>query len=289
VRTISIIGLGLIGGSLGLALKRSGGWLVVGCARRPETARLALSRGAVDLMEATPQAVARADVVIIATPVIATREVFSLIAGHLRPGCVVSDVASTKVQVMKWAQELLPPQVRFVGGHPMAGKETSGLEAAEADLFQDCPYCLVTASSASAEAVAIIKELILSIGARPVLIEAETHDFLVAGISHLPLVLSTALVRATTQSSSWPQMSALAASGYRDVSRLASTHPRMSRDICLSNQGPILEWLDRFITELEKFRQLIGGGSDQLEKAFEQANLARQEWLGEKGQRDKSC
>jgi len=289
VRTVSIIGLGLIGGSLGLALKRSGGWQVVGYARRPETARLALSRGAVDRMEAISQAVARADVVIIATPVMATGEVFSLIAGHLRPGCVVSDVASTKSQVMKWAQELLPAQVSFVGGHPMAGKETSGLEAAEADLFRDCPYCLVPASSASAEAVTIMKDLVLSIGARPVPIEAETHDFLVAGISHLPLVLSTALVGATTQSSSWSQMSALAASGYRDVSRLASTHPRMSRDICLSNQGPILEWLDRFIAELEKFRQLIGGGSDQLEKAFEQANLARQEWLGKKGQKDKSC
>ena len=289
MRTVSIIGLGLIGGSLGLALKRSGGWQVVGCARRPETARLALSRGAVDRIEAAPRAVARADVVIIATPVMAIREVFSLIASHLKSGCVVSDVASTKVQVMKWAQELLPAQVSFIGGHPMAGKETPGLEAAEADLFRDCPYCLVPASSASAEAMAIMKELVLSIGARPVPIEAEAHDFLVAGISHLPLVISTALVGATTQNASWPQMAALAASGYRDVSRLASTHPRMSLDICLSNQGPILEWLDRFSAELEKFRHLIRDGSDELERAFERVNLARQEWLEKRVQKDKSC
>jgi len=289
VRTVSIIGLGLIGGSLGLALKRSGGWQVVGYARRPETARLALNRGAVDRMEATPQAAARADVVIVSTPVMATREVLSLIAGHLRLGCIVSDVASTKVQVMKWAQEFLPAQVSFIGGHPMAGKETPGLEAAEADLFKNCPYCLVQTSSASAEAVAIMKEIVLSIGARPVPIEAETHDFLVAGISHLPLIISTALVESTTQSSSWPQMAALAASGYRDVSRLASTHPIMSRDICLSNQGPILEWLDRFSAELEKFRRLIGSGSDELQKAFEQVNRARQEWLDKREQKDKSC
>ncbi len=289
MRTVSIIGLGLIGGSLGLALKRSGGWQVVGYARRPETAQLALNRGAVDRIVATPQAAARADVVIISTPVMSTREVLSLIAGHLRQGCIVSDVASTKVQVMKWAQELLPAQVSFIGGHPMAGKETPGLETAEADLFKNCPYCLVQTSSANSEALATMKEIVLSIGARPVTIEAEIHDFLVAGISHLPLIVSTALVEATTQSSSWPQLAALASSGYRDASRLASTHPIMSRDICLSNQGPILEWLDRFSAELNKLRQLIGSGDEGLEKAFEQANLARQQWLDKKDQKDKSC
>ena len=289
MRTVSIIGLGLIGGSLGLALKRSGGWQVVGYARRPETSQLALSRGAVDRMENTPQAAANADVVIISTPVMASREVLSLISGHLRPGCIVSDVASTKVQVMKWAHELLPAQVSFVGGHPMAGKETPGFEAAEADLFKDCPYCLVSSTSTNASALAVMKEMVLSIGARPVPIEAETHDFLVAGISHLPLLISTALVGATTQSSSWPEMAGLAANGYRDTSRLASTHPRMSRDICLSNQGPILEWLDRFSAELEKFRQLIGGSGEGLEKAFEQVKLARQKWLDKKEQKDKSC
>jgi prephenate dehydrogenase len=289
VRTVSIIGLGLIGGSLGLALKRSGGWQVVGYARRPETAKLALDRGAVDFMAATPQAAAGADVVIVSTPVMATREVFSLIAGHLGPGSIVSDVASTKVQVMKWAQDLLPAQVSFIGGHPMAGKETPGLEVADADLFKNCAYCLVQTSSANAEAMAIMKEIVLSVGARPVPIEAETHDFLVAGISHLPLIVSTALVEATTQSSSWPQLAELASSGYRDASRLASTHPVMSRDICLSNQGPILEWLDRFTAELQKLRQLVGSGNDGLERAFEQANMARQQWLGKKEQKDKSC
>ena len=138
---VAIIGLGLIGGSVGLGLKQANEpvWEVVGYARRPEVASAALASGVVDRVETSlKQTVRKADLVIVATPVLTIREILSQIAEYLTPGCVVTDTASTKLQVMKWAEELLPSAVDFVGGHPMAGKETYGIQAAGANLLKGC-------------------------------------------------------------------------------------------------------------------------------------------------------
>lgn len=276
---VAVIGLGLIGGSMGLALKQAD-FEVVGFARRGEVAQRALAIGAVDRAEADlASAVEGAQMVIIATPVLAMKEILAQLGRMLPHSSVVSDTASTKEQVMGWAQESLPPGVSFIGGHPMAGKEILGIEAAEAELFRGCIYCLVPGENASEEAISLVEGLVKKIGAKPLFLDATEHDSLVAGISHLPLLLSTALVSATSKSPQWPKMAKLAASGFRDLSRLASGSPQMSRDICLTNREHILRCIDEFSKELGKLRRLLSEGGDELEEAFLRAREARERWL----------
>jgi prephenate dehydrogenase len=283
-RRIAIVGLGLIGGSIGLVLKRAGsdGVELVGYARRPETADRALQLGAIDRVEGSlASAVDKADLVILATPTMSVKEILSQIGSHLPAGCVVTDVASTKVQVMKWAEESLPPSASFVGGHPMAGKELSGIDVADADLFKGCTYCIVPGRGSSDDAVQAVVDLVNRIGARPVFVNAAEHDQFVAGISHLPLVLASALVMATTRSPYWSKMSELASTGYQGATRLASQHPRMNRDICLTNGENIVSWIDDFTKELQRFRALIAEGDLGLEQAFDRARQARNAWIEE--------
>ena len=284
VGRIAIVGLGLIGGSLGLALKKARGTEieVVGFSRRSETVATARARGVIDKAAADlVSAVGEADVVVVATPVMAIREILERVASHLPSGCIVTDIGSTKSRVMQWADEYLPSSASFVGGHPMAGKETSGLDEADADLFRDCVYCLVPAPRAPEEAMEAVSGLVEAIGARPLLIDAESHDSLVAGVSHLPILLSASFVAATAGSSQWPEMAKLAAGGYRDISRLASGDPHMNRDICLTNRDEIIRWMDRYIEELTQFRRLIAEDNSELVNALDHARQAREEWLRE--------
>ena len=285
--TVSIIGLGLLGGSLGLALKkaRGAGIEIVGFSRRAETVSTAKERGVVDV--AAPDlasAVSGAEAVVIATPVLTIKDMLREMSGHLTDGCLVTDMGSTKVEVMRWAREYLPRTVAFVGGHPMAGKETSGLDEADAGLFRGCAYCLVPARNTEEHQVDWLKGMVESVGGRPLIIDAELHDSLVAGVSHLPILLSAAFVSATTGSSQWDEMTRLAAGGYRDVSRLASGDPQMNRDICLTNRHQILRWIDAYIEELGEYRRLVADAGDGLMDALGRARAAREKWLREGGQ-----
>ncbi len=282
---ITIIGLGLIGGSLGLALKRSG-WRaaeIIGCTRSQSTASIALERRAVDSISLDPQkAVQGSDLVILAIPVLAVPDVLFAIASVLKDGAIVTDTGSTKLQIMQWARELLPPYVSFVGGHPMAGKETMGIESADAGLFQGAVYCLTPQEGTTKERMDMVKDMVTAIGAIPLDIDPDEHDNLVAGISHLPMLLSVALVLATTQSPDWSKMSGLAASGYRDVTRLASGSPEMHADICLTNKGNIVAWLDTLIGKLQEIRATLSEGDAHIKTMLTLAREARQKWLEER-------
>jgi prephenate dehydrogenase len=278
----TIIGLGLIGGSIGLALRqgRKPRWEIVGYSRHQDTLAKALSLGAIEREESNlKDAVGQAELVIIATPVLTVKKIFSQIAPYLRSNCIVTDVGSTKVQIMRWAEEILPPGVDFIGGHPMAGRETYGVEAAKAELFRRCTYCLTPSEKASPKSIDTVVGMVKELGATPFFVEAQEHDNLVAGISHLPMLLSATLVSCTTKSASWSRMSKLAASGYHDLTRLASGNPEVNAHICLSNQEAIVNWIDRFSQELERYRQLVAKGDKRLERALTEANEARQEWL----------
>jgi prephenate dehydrogenase len=283
---LAIIGLGLIGGSVGLALKQAN-WRqaeVVGYVRRHEVGSLALKLGAVDKVESNlRETVKDANIVIIAAPILTIKDIFSQIAPDLSADSIVTDTASTKLQIMRWAEELLPPEINFVGGHPMAGKETSGISAATADLFRNCTYCLTPAPQARPAAVRTVKEMVKKLGAIPLTISAQEHDRLVAGVSHLPLLLSVALVSATTKNPSWKKMSCIAASGYRDLTRLASGNPEVNAHICLTNQAAIVSWIDEFSEELQRLRKLVADESNEIEKALALANEARQKWLKRRG------
>ena len=168
----------------------------------------------------------------------------------------------------------------------MAGSEKSGIAAATATLLEGCTYCLSPAPSANPEAVRSIVELVEQMGASPFFIEAAEHDRLVAGISHLPTLLSAALVLATTRNPHWPRMSRLAASGYRDLTRLASGDPRMNRDISLTNRENIISWLDDLAEELSRFRRVISEDSKELEKVLVEAQKARLRWLEGRDDKD---
>ena len=280
---ITIIGLGLIGGSLGLALKAAKltGIEIVGYDKDTLAAGDARRLRAVDKSERSLQrAVRDARLVIIATPIMAIRGVMEEIAGELRENCVVTDTASTKAIVMEWASQLLPPTVSFVGGHPMAGKETSGVQNAEAKLFAGKPYCVIPAPEASEGAVGVVTGIVQLVGTQPFFIGADEHDRYVAAVSHLPLVLSTALFTLVRGSPAWPELSSLASSGFRDVTRLASTDAELSHDICLTNREGVLHWLDRAVEELRRYRELLQEGREEdLFKNFARAELERDTYV----------
>ena len=181
---------------------------------------------------------------ILATPIGGIHDLLQLFGPELEAGTIVTDTGSTKVEVLRWAEEYLPSAVDFVGGHPMAGKELSGPEAAEADLFQDATYCIIPGNGADQVAVRVVTQMAEVVGAKPYFIDAAEHDSYVAAVSHLPLVLSTVLVRLNSGNPAWPEVAKLASGGFRDVSRLAAGSPEMSRDY-MPDQPGIDQPLDR--------------------------------------------
>jgi prephenate dehydrogenase len=283
-KRITIIGLGLIGGSLGLALKAAKveGIEVAGHDMSRGATNAARRMGAIDAAEHNlPAAVETAGIVIVATPVLTIREVFGQIAPYLPEGCVVSDTGSTKERIMEWAAELLPGHVSFVGGHPMAGKETPGIENAEAGLFRGRAYCICPAVDAHESAVAAVAGLAALVGAEPLYLDPREHDQYAAAVSHLPLVVSTALFTLLRASPAWPDIAPMASSGFRDLTRLASGDPGMAHDIFLTNREAVLHWVERMLDELERYRDLLRGDGESLLETFARARAERDEFLAQ--------
>ena len=278
MKKIAVLGLGLIGGSLGLALHQAGvANHISGYDSNPDATYQAWEIGAItEICNTAEKAVQQADMVILATPILAMPELLENIAPELKRGVLVTDTASTKVQILNWAKTLLPANVMFVGGHPMAGRELSGIEAAEVGLFEGCAYCLIPAAQASSEGVAQLSEIVIRLGAHPLVLDADRHDRLVAGISHLPFVLSSALVQCLSKEEGWKELTTLAAGGFRDTSRLAAGSPPMYRDICVTNKAEILNWLDALALELDNIRSLIARDDENLETYFAQAKQLRE-------------
>ena len=284
---ITIIGLGLIGGSIGLGLKQkaSDKVEVSGYDKELEAGRKAEKLKAVDKAHwKLEDAVKDAKMVIIATPVLAIREMLELISDMVPPGCVVTDTGSTKSEIMNWAEEYLPREVSFVGGHPMAGKEFSGIDAADANLFQNARYAVIPGRRAKEEAVRAVLGMVELLEAKPYFLDAMEHDSYVAAVSHLPIIVSSALVSVTTKSPSWREMSKMAATGYRDVSRLASGDPVMNLDISVTNRDNLLHWVEQAIQELRHFHNMIGKTADEegleaLGDTFSKVWQNREKWL----------
>ncbi len=288
---VAIIGLGLIGTSIGLGLrdwaardKRAGGDKLhiigfdIDIAQQQQAKRMkATDEMAWDM----PSAVRDADLVIVATPVGTVADIFATIGKHLKHGSVVTDVCSTKGQVMGWAREKLPTTTNFVGGHPMAGK-TQSTEGAEAALFKGATWCVCPAVRASEAAVQMVLGVIAALDAEAQFIDPEEHDGFVGAVSHLPFVLSSALMNTVSTGPAWRDMKQLSASGFRDVSRLASGSPEMHRDICVTNRGSVLRWLDEYTASLLNFRNLLAEEGAEQEAAlhafFAQARDARADW-----------
>lgn len=286
LQRVAILGLGLIGGSLGLAIRAARlARVVAGYDAAPGVAERARERGAVDLACATlADAVAQADMVVIATPTRAAEETLRSVASHLAPFAVVTDVCSVKTPLVRLAPNALRQSERFVGGHPMAGSERAGIEAASADLFRGARWVLTPTAQTAPDALSRVRSLVHALGAAPLEMDAEAHDWAVAGISHLPLTVAVALTRTLAHGPDWPVAAALAAGGYRDTTRVAAGDPVMGRDILLANREALLARLDAFSATLATLRDTIArGDTAEIEAILCEAQAARLAWAQRNG------
>lgn len=268
---ITIIGTGLIGGSWGLALRRAGfRGERIGC-DRVETLEKALGAGAIDLVEPDPlRAAAGSSLVILAAPVSEIIRLLAPMSRAVSESALVTDTGSTKSMICNAAGKYFRDKALFLGGHPLAGKENSGVENASPDLFENAAYIL-TPCSPQAESdprIAAFRELVASLGARVVTMEPAPHDEAMAFLSHLPQLASTALASVIEERKT-PHVD-LAASGLRDVIRLAGSPYGMWRDICSTNLENIKPALDALIETLQRMREHLGDNA--LERDFQLAH-----------------
>ncbi|HET7339367.1 MAG TPA: prephenate dehydrogenase [Candidatus Dormibacteraeota bacterium] len=268
VATVGIVGLGLMGSSFALALKKVRPDIaVVGTDPNPAVLEKALKRDIVASADADPAVLAMADAVFVAAPISAMRTVFAELAPVLG-GKPVTDMASTKATVMEWAAA---EGLDLVGGHPMCGKEDTGIDAADGTVFKGAAWVLTRDEMA-------ITSLVEAVGAHPVFMDAITHDRLVAGVSHSAFLLSVAYVLALSRRSEWPEASRLAASGFRDMSRLAGGDPGMYAWIARTNREHVLELLDAISKELGRLYRHLEADDPRLVELFEEARAVRERW-----------
>jgi prephenate dehydrogenase len=265
---VAIVGLGLMGSSFALALKRAQpGTVVVGSDPDPITLRKALDRGIVESASADLSVVDVADMVVVAVPILAVKNVFSNLRGRV-DGKVVSDMASTKVSVMEWASA---SGIDLVGGHPMCGKEASGIDGADASIFKGAPWVLTREDRE-------VSGMVESVGAQPLVMDAATHDRLVAGVSHAAFLLSVGYVLSLSGRPDWAEASKLAASGFRDMSRLAAGDPELYAGISRTNRDHLVEQLDAISATLAKLRRHLQDDDPRLVELFEDAKSVRDRW-----------
>ena len=278
---LAVIGVGLIGGSFALALKKARvASQVVGAGRSAANLRLARRRGIIDSIAANAAAAARgADLIFVATPVSQFERIFRQIAPVLGPQAVVTDGGSTKRDVIAAARRSLGKKAsQFVPAHPIAGAERSGAGAARADLFRDRRVVLTPVKENSREAIKRVSSVWEACGARVSRMTAAEHDAVLAAVSHLPHLLAFALVHEVAGRKNSEQLFSFAAGGFRDFTRIASSHPEMWRDICLANRDRLLLEARRFERKIREIRKLLSDGA-ALEKLFVEARQAREKWL----------
>ncbi len=280
---LAVIGVGLIGGSFALALKQARRVShVVGAGRSQANLRLALERGAIDSIAPDASAAARdADVILVAAPVAQFPQLLEEIARELSPRCVVSDAGSTKRDVIAAARGALGPKVaQFVPGHPIAGAEKSGAAAASAELFRHRRVVLTPIQENPREAIDLVEKLWKACGASVSRMDAAEHDAGLAAVSHLPHVLAFALVHEVAGRPNASQLFSFAAGGFRDFTRIASSHPEMWRDICVANRDRLVLEIEKYEEKLQAVKALVKAGDGAaLERLFGEAREAREQWL----------
>ncbi len=282
-RRVAVIGVGLIGGSFALALKAAKACAeVVGVGRSRANLDAALSLGAIDVATGdVAQAVRGADLVLVATPVAQFAAVFRALEPVLAADALVTDAGSTKRDVVAAARAQLGAKVaQFVPAHPIAGAEHSGAAAARADLFRGKRVVLAPLPENAPQSIERIAGAWRTCGARTSNMSPDEHDGVFAAVSHLPHVLAFALVNDVAERANAAQLFGYAAGGFRDFTRIASSHPEMWRDICIANRDAVLEELRRFGSQLESIRALLAAGDAAgLEEVFAKARAARNRWL----------
>jgi prephenate dehydrogenase len=293
LKKIVIFGVGLIGGSFALALKKASAHNIIGVGRSQASLQEALSLGVIDsyvdtfsdALQANIHATLEdADLVMIAAPVAQTISILQSIKPHLRSNTVVTDAGSTKSDALACAKEVLGEQFdQFVGGHPIAGAEKSGVTAAMADLYVGKNVVLTPTMETNKAAIARVAEFWCTCGANVSEMSAETHDSIFAAVSHLPHLLAFALVDDIASRPNAAQLFSFAASGFRDFTRIAGSHPEMWRDISLANKTALLSELNAYQNELAQLKVLLSNEDGEgLQALFERASVARNAWAKNK-------
>lgn len=289
---VSIIGVGLIGGSFGLALKKKRlVGQVVGIGRHIHKLKEAKRLGAIDKYTTDfARGVKDSDIVMVATPVSKIPLIVKRILPHLKDGCIITDVGSTKGGVVKKVQEILSkssgrgrrPKVSFIGGHPMAGSEKQSVRNASADIFSGTTCVLTPIDRNSGKAIKVVRDLWRRMGARVLLLKPEEHDYLVAYTSHLPHVLASTLANLMSKVRKQdPRVNRIIAGSISDMTRIAASNPEMWIDICLSNSKAISESINATLKYLKKFKKSIEKRrKKELQDLFQKGRLARKKLIG---------
>jgi prephenate dehydrogenase len=279
-RRLTIIGVGLIGGSLARVCRKKGlADELVGVGRGRKNLELALELGVIDRWShQVEEGVDGADGVVLATPMGTIIPLAERMAPHIEAGCLVTDVGSTKASVVEPLERLLQPTAAFVGGHPIAGTEKSGVEASFETLFEGFRCILTPTDRTDTEALARVQSLWEACGMSVVCMDPDTHDTLLAGVSHLPHMVAYALIHTVTGlSCNDHDAVAYSAGGFRDFTRIAASDPTMWRDICLANRKPLLAMIDRFSGSLDELREAIEGADvEALQELFAAARRIRE-------------
>lgn len=278
---VTIVGLGLIGNSIGLALsqeKRE--FEIVGHDKESKAAALAKKMRAVDKTDWNLLGACEgADLVILALPLQAIRSTLEALANELKAGCVVIDTASVKAPILGWANELLPETVRYVGTNPIVSNPESGGEAARADLFLHATWAICPAPTSDPAAVQVASDLAERLGAQPLYLDPTEHDSMMAAVEHLPALLSTLLFSSITGRPGWREMRRLAGGQFESTTRLVSADPQIYRDVTLANQENLARWIETFIEDLKHWREVIlAGDSEALDGLFAGVTEAREQW-----------
>lgn len=278
---VSIVGVGLIGASLGLALKGAGVVReVIGVGRSSANLDQAKKMGAIDRVADLADAVQSSQWIVLCVPVAQMRAIFTQLEPHLGSNTLITDAGSTKSDVILAAKEVLGKKVcQFVPAHPIAGGAQHGAAAARADLFQGKQTIICQLQENSAADVALVEEFWKVLGSNIKRISAVQHDAIYAAVSHLPHILSYALMASVLNSEDAEQKLGHAGAGFRDFTRIAASSPEMWRDICIANKQAILKELDQYLSVTGRLREMIAKeDAAGLEKVFQKASQARQKW-----------
>jgi prephenate dehydrogenase len=281
--TITVVGTGVIGTSLGLALKKQKeSFRLLAHDKELANARAAVKQGAFDKAEWNlVNACEQADLIVLAIPLSGIRSTLEAIGPYLKRGVVITDTCRNKAAPVAWARELLPEHAHFVGGDPVVHPTGLGYDHAAADLFQGKLYCLTPASSASEEAIQLMVNFITLLGAEPFFLDAAEHDGLVTSAENLPRLLSVALLNTLSAQSSWREVRKLAGGLFEQASAGATGDPDAIKDDFLQNQQALLHWLDLYMTHLLKLRELVVGqtAGEELAQKIDEAVVTRLNWL----------
>jgi prephenate dehydrogenase len=278
---VTIIGVGLIGGSLAKVLKTKNlAGSITGSGRSRESLEQALKLGVIDRMgQGSAYGVEQADLVVLASPVGTFEKIVRDIAPHLKKGAIVTDVGSVKASLIRMIEDALPGGVHYVPAHPIAGREKTGVSEATETLFQNRRCILTPSGKTDSKALETVRALWGAAGADVTIMDADLHDKVFAAVSHLPHVAAFAMMSAVAELNTGTQdYLQFSGAGFRDFTRIAASSPEMWKDICLMNRNNLVQMIDRYLFSLNRFKQeIIAGDEARLEKHLKMSSDVRRE------------